>query len=160
MTKVCTVPARAQLELIHWSMFNLIIGNSDAHGKNFSFFIDDHGIKPTPFYDMLCVMMYDFDHGLAMAYGDEFNPNEVYAFQLREFAYDVGINYKLVAKILTDQCVKILNLMEEGILEPALLTKLTKDEVVFMTKLEEHIKDRAMKFKEVAEAMPVVSFKS
>jgi len=29
------------------------------------------------FYDMLCVMMYDFDHNLAMAYGDEFNPNRL-----------------------------------------------------------------------------------
>lgn len=155
MTKVCTVPGRAQLELINWAMFNLIIGNLDAHGKNFSFFIDNHGIKPTPFYDILCVMMYDFDHGLAMAYGDEFNPNDVYAYQLREFADDVGINYKLIVKTLTNQCVMILSLIEEGILDPA---GLTKDEVVFIAKLEAHIKDRAMKFKDIAQEMPLVSF--
>jgi len=88
-TKLCSVPAVAQLELLHWAMFNLLIGNADAHGKNFSFFIDKRGIKPTPFYDLLSVMMYDFDHNLAMAYGDEFNPNEVYAYQLREFSEDV-----------------------------------------------------------------------
>jgi len=35
---------------------------------------------------------------------------------------------------------------------------LTKDEAVFMIKLEEHIKERAMKFKEVAEEMLLVSF--
>lgn len=155
MTKVCSVPGRAQLELINWAMFNLIIGNSDAHGKNFSFFIDKHGIKPTPFYDMLCVMIYDFDHGLAMAYGDEFNPNDVYAFELREFAEYVGINYKLVSKVLTNQSEKILSLGKEEILD---LTLLAKDEVVFTTKLEEHIKERAIKFKEVAQEMALISF--
>lgn len=155
MSKVCAVPGRAQLELINWAMFNLVIGNSDAHGKNLSFFIDKNGIKPTPFYDMLCVMMYDFDHRLAMAYGDEFNPNEVYAFELRAFAEDVGVNYKLVVKILTAQCVNILSVLEKRMLDT---TALTKDEVTFMIKLEAHIKERAMRFKEVAEEMPFVSF--
>jgi serine/threonine-protein kinase HipA len=155
MTKVCNVPAKAQLELIHWAMFNLIIGNSDAHGKNFSFFIDHHGISPTPFYDMLCVMMYDFDHGLAMAYGDEFNPNSVQAFELRAFAEDVGVNYKLVAKVLDNLCENILTTMEEGIIESK---SLTEDENVFVAKLEEHIKQRAVRFKEVAREMPLVSF--
>jgi hypothetical protein len=52
-------------------------------------------MRPTPFYDMLCVMMYDFDHHLAMAYGDEFNTNEVFAYQLREFAEDIEIKCEL-----------------------------------------------------------------
>jgi len=42
-TKLCTVPAIARLELLNWAMFNLVIGNSDAHGKNFSFFVDRQG---------------------------------------------------------------------------------------------------------------------
>ena len=155
MTKVCNVPAKAQLSLIHWAMFNLIIGNSDAHGKNYSFFIDHYGISPTPFYDMLCVMMYDFDHGLAMAYGDEFNPNAISAFELRSFAEDVGVNYKLVAKVLGNLCENILDAIEEKIMDDELLTD---DETVFVSKLEKHIKQRVMKFKEVALEMPLVSF--
>ena len=155
MTKVCNVPAKAQLELIHWAMFNLIIGNSDAHGKNFSFFIDRHGISTTPFYDMLCVMMYDFDHGLAMAYGDAFNPNNIQSFELRTFAEDVGVNYKLVSKVLGNLCEKILAVMEEGIVDKKLLTD---DEMVFVTKLEKFIRQRAVRFKEVAVEMPLVSF--
>lgn len=155
MTKVCSVPGRAQLELINWAMFNLIIGNSDAHGKNFSFFIDKHGINPTPFYDMLCVMMYDFDNGLAMAYGDEFNPNEVYAYQLREFAEDISVNYKLVSKVLTAQCIKILTIIDKGFLD---MLQLTSSEVEFVAKLEAHTKERAIKFQEVAEEMALVSF--
>jgi len=83
----CEVPAKTKLELLNWAIFNLLIGNSDAHGKNFSFFINKHGIKPTPFYDLLCILAHeDVEHDMAMAYGDEFNPNEIKAYQLREFA--------------------------------------------------------------------------
>ncbi|MEA2112105.1 MAG: HipA domain-containing protein [Campylobacterota bacterium] len=98
---ICEVPARAKLEVLNWSLFNLIIGNSDAHGKNFSFFVDKSGIRPTPFYDMLCILAHEnVEHDLAMAYGDEFSPNEVKAYQLREFADDIGVNYKLVSQTM------------------------------------------------------------
>jgi serine/threonine-protein kinase HipA len=145
----------AQLELLNWAMFNLIVGNSDAHGKNFSFFVNKKGINPTPFYDMLCVMMYNFDHNLAMAYGDEFNPNEVHAYQLREFAEEVGVNYKLVAKVLLKQSSDVFKKVEEGILEDGFLIE---EESMFLDKLLLFIKKRAMHFKEVALEMPLVSF--
>ena len=154
-TKFCTVPAVAQLELLNWAMFNLIIGNSDAHGKNFSFFVDKRGVRPTPFYDMLSVMMYDFDHSLAMAYGDEFNPNEVLAYQLREFAYDVGVNHKLVAKVLFKQSEMIIKSLAEPIVEPELLDE---EELKFSYKLSEQILKRAEHFKEIAKEIPFVSF--
>jgi len=155
MTKACSVPARTQLELIHWAMFNLIIGNSDAHGKNVSFFVNKQGISLAPFYDMLCVMMYDFDHELAMAYGDEFNPNSINAFELRSFAEDTGMNHKLVSKILMNLCENILNSLEEEIVDKALLGE---GEVVFVAKLKEFIRQRALRFKEVAKEIPLVSF--
>jgi serine/threonine-protein kinase HipA len=154
-SKRCSIPAVAQLELLHWAMFNLIIGNSDAHGKNFSFFVDKKGVKPTPFYDLLSVMMYDFDHNLAMAYGDEFNPNKIYAYQLREFAEDIGINHKLVAKVLLKQSSDILKKLEEEFLKRELLTE---EESTFLHKLSSFIAIRATHFKEVALEMPLISF--
>ncbi|CAA6806115.1 MAG: HipA protein [uncultured Sulfurovum sp.] len=146
-TKLCSVPAVAQLELLNWAMFNLIIGNSDAHGKNFSFFVDKKGIKPTPFYDLLSVMMYDFDHNLAMAYGDEFNPNEVYAYQLREFSEDVKVNHKLVTKILSKQCNMVIQVLAKEIVDTKLLSS---EEQTFIDDLRTFILDRAKKFKEIA----------
>jgi len=155
ITKLCSVPAIARLELLNWAMFNLIIGNSDAHGKNFSFFVDKRGIKPTPFYDILCVMMYDFDHNLAMAYGDEFNPDEVLAYQLREFADDVGMNHKLVAKVLQKQSDKIIKALAEPIVKHELLNE---EELKFSNKLSEFIFKRAEKFRDIAKEIPFVSF--
>ena len=100
-------------------------------------------------------MMYDFDHNLAMAYGDEFNPNEVYAYQLREFSEEIGVNYKLVAKVLLKQSSDILKKLEESVLESELLTE---DERVFLNELSLLIEKRARDFKEVALEMPFVSF--
>ena len=154
-SKRCAIPAVAQLELLHWAIFNLIIGNSDAHGKNFSFFVDKTGVKPTPFYDLLSVMRYDFDHSLAMAYGDEFNPNKIYAYQLREFAEDIGINHKLVAKVLLKQSSDILKKLEEEFLKREYLIE---EESTFLHKLSSFIVTRATHFKEVALEMPLISF--
>lgn len=155
IAKECRVPAIAQLDLLNWAMFNLIIGNSDAHGKNFSFFIDKKGIDPTPFYDMLCVMMYDYEHNLAMAYGDEFDPNRVFAYQLREFAEDVNIKYKLVSKILIKQCDRVIKVLEEDIIKREYLTK---NELSFVLKLSQLIRERAYRFREIALEMSYVSF--
>jgi len=155
MTKKCSVPAIAQLELLNWAMFNLVIGNSDAHGKNFSFFVNKEGIKPTPFYDLLCVMMYDFDHNLAMAYGNEFNPDEVFAYQLREFSEDVGIHYKLVAKVLHKQSEGIIKALEKNTIDKTILIE---EESKFINKLTRFILNRANKFKEIALEIPYVSF--
>lgn len=155
ITKKCAVPAVAQLELLHWAMFNLIIGNSDAHGKNFSFFVDKQGIKPTPFYDILCVMMYDFDHNLAMAYGDEFNPNKIFAYQLREFAEDININYKLISKVLLQVCDKIIKIFGKNIIEKEVLLEEEKN---FIDKLTKFILKRANKLKESGLEIAYVSF--
>ena len=155
ITKVCEVPAKAQLELLNWSMFNLIIGNSDAHGKNFSFFIKKNGISPTPFYDMLSILMYDFDHNLSMAFGDEFNSNEISAYQLKEFAHNINLNHKLVSKILLKQCKLIIKALEKDIIENRLLTE---EESKFISDLTSLIWERANRFKTVALEIPHVSF--
>ncbi len=43
-----TAPAPAKRELLQWALFQLLIGNYDAHGKNFSFYMEPSGIRPAP----------------------------------------------------------------------------------------------------------------
>jgi serine/threonine-protein kinase HipA len=41
--------AAARLTMLRWTLFQFLIGNSDAHGKNFSFFVLPGGLlEPTP----------------------------------------------------------------------------------------------------------------
>lgn len=54
----CSVPVSARLRLYNWFVFNLLIGNNDAHLKNLSFMADAAGIALAPHYDMLSTVVY------------------------------------------------------------------------------------------------------
>lgn len=55
----CRSPAVARTSLFRWLVFNILVGNSDAHLKNLSFTISHEGIQLAPFYDLLSVAAYD-----------------------------------------------------------------------------------------------------
>jgi serine/threonine-protein kinase HipA len=91
--------AVARLTLLRWALFQFLIGNSDAHGKNFSFYVRREGLEPAPWYDLVSVVQYPgIDHELAMAFGDAFSLDEVGAFQLADFAERCGINRTLLKR--------------------------------------------------------------
>ncbi len=92
--------AAARLAMLRWALFQFLIGNSDAHGKNFSFFVRPGGLlEPAPWYDLVSVLQYEgFDRELAMAYGDVFVHDEVSAFALADFATRCGIDRKLMRR--------------------------------------------------------------
>ena len=153
---ICEVPAKAKLEMLNWSVFNLIIGNSDAHGKNFSFFVDENGIRPTPFYDMLCIIAHDnVEHDLAMAYGDEFNPDEVKAYQLRAFADVIGLNFKLVSQSVDKIASLIIEALDNDIVGSG---EFLNEETIFVDKLRVLILQRADIFKSRASEMSSISY--
>lgn len=42
-----------------WLIFNVLVGNNDAHLKNLSFLVDNRGIELAPHYDLLCTAVYE-----------------------------------------------------------------------------------------------------
>ena len=53
-------PALEKTSFIEYFLFNLMVGNNDAHGKNYSIFHHDDGsIALTPIYDVLCTTIYE-----------------------------------------------------------------------------------------------------
>jgi len=79
--------AVARMTLLRWALFQFLVGNCDAHGKNFSFYVHREGLEPAPWYDLVSVVQYPgIDHELAMAWGDAFSLEDVRAFQLADFA--------------------------------------------------------------------------
>ena len=91
--------AVARLTLLRWALFQFLIGNSDAHGKNFSFFVRREGLDPAPWYDLVSVLQYaGIDHELAMAWGDAFSLKEVGEFQIADFAQRCGVDRNLLKR--------------------------------------------------------------
>lgn len=59
MANACRSPAVARSRLFGWLVFNVLVGNSDAHLKNLSFLVSHEGVQLAPFYDLLSVATYD-----------------------------------------------------------------------------------------------------
>lgn len=55
----CRSAASARTRLYAWLVFNVLVGNNDAHLKNLSFLVDDRGIELAPHYDLLCTVVYE-----------------------------------------------------------------------------------------------------
>jgi serine/threonine protein kinase HipA of HipAB toxin-antitoxin module len=92
--------AVARLTMLRWALFQFLIGNTDAHGKNFSFFVRRQGLEPAPWYDLVSVLQYPgIHHEIAMAYGDAFSLDEVGAFQLADFAKRCKVDRRLLKRV-------------------------------------------------------------
>lgn len=99
LAKYTVQKAVTRLGLVRWALFNYLIGNCDAHGKNLSFFCRHDGLWLAPFYDLVSVVQYDgIDHELAMAYGDEFLLREIAPFQWADFAHLTGTPRPVLAR--------------------------------------------------------------
>jgi len=125
---LCEVPATAKLQLLDWAVYTLIIGNADAHGKNISFFVNKSGITVAPYYDILSIIMHEgVDHELAMAYGDEFDADNVLGYPLREFAEETGLNPKLVSTRIKTVCKYVKKALDNHTIDMTLFTNKEKD---------------------------------
>ncbi len=112
----CTNPALTKQQLLDWVLFNLLIFNFDAHGKNVSFFIGSKGISLAPFYDLVNIKMYpEFEHEMAMALGDEFDGNAINAYQLADFANDCQLARPMLAKRLKYLIKKLIFSLDKEI---------------------------------------------
>ena len=104
----CRSPALARKYVLDWVLFNLIISNWDAHGKNISFFVGKNGIEPAPCYDLVNIAVYpEYQQELAMALGDDFD-TRVSAFQLADFAASCDLSRSLVQATLTAMCKQVV----------------------------------------------------
>ena len=59
LANACRSPAVARSRLFGWLVFNMLVGNGDAHLKNLSFLVSHEGVQLAPFYDLLSVAAYD-----------------------------------------------------------------------------------------------------
>jgi serine/threonine-protein kinase HipA len=98
------------LSLLNWVIFNYMIGNSDAHGKNISLLLLPEGPTLAPFYDLLSTRIYShygLAEGLAMKIGGENDPGAIQERHWAQFAEEVGIKPRLVLTRVAELAKKI-----------------------------------------------------
>lgn len=98
------------LALLDWVLFNYLIGNSDAHGKNVSLLLLPEGPRLAPFYDLLSTRIYahfGVAEGMAMRIGGENNPRAIRREHWEKMADEVGIKAGLVTNRLLAMAKKL-----------------------------------------------------
>jgi serine/threonine-protein kinase HipA len=101
---------RDVLSLLDWVVFNYLIGNSDAHGKNISLLLLPEGPVLAPFYDQPSTRIYahyGLSQGLAMKIGGESDPAAVRKEHWERFAAEVGIKPRLVLSRVGDLAKRV-----------------------------------------------------
>lgn len=91
------------LKLLDYVVFNALIGNHDAHGKNFSLLYTPAGAVLTPLYDALCTAVYPtLTEKMAMRIGGKYKFSEVMARHWEQFALDAALSPAQVKKRILD----------------------------------------------------------
>lgn len=89
-------PPRAALDIrdfIRALVVNFVLGNSDAHGKNFALLYDwDAGVRLAPLYDLVSTAIYpELTAQMAMAVGEIDDPDQVDLAAWTRLADEAGL---------------------------------------------------------------------
>lgn len=94
-------PGASILKFLDALLFNLLIGNADAHSKNYSLLLEGRGApRLAPLYDLLSTRVYGrrFGRKMGMKYGGEYRPDRIRGRHLDRLGDDLGIAARRVRK--------------------------------------------------------------
>lgn len=117
--KLCRTPAQVRVNLFRWAVFNVLIGNHDAHMKNVSFLTGPGGVTLAPFYDLVSTVVYatpEYDRRgphwpeveLTMQLGRARHFSDVTREDVLEFGTQLGLKESVAAHLLS-LSVSLLN---------------------------------------------------
>ena len=142
----CKNPIKTKLSILQWAFFNLIIQNSDAHGKNISFFANKSGYELTPYYDLVSIAMYpEFEQELSMAFGDDFSI-DIGVYSIEHMCKVCNINERLAKKELKNLASSLIKVINDSNFDDIAVNK---KEQVFVKKLLQYINKRAVSYKDI-----------
>jgi serine/threonine-protein kinase HipA len=108
-------PASDLLTFLDALLFNLAIGNADAHSKNYSLLLEGPGAPVmAPLYDLLSTRAYGRRLGrkMGMRYGGEYRPERIRGRHLDRLGEDLGIAGRRVRVQALEMAEKVGGLRE------------------------------------------------
>lgn len=96
-----TVPAVARREFLAQTLFNLLVGNTDNHGKNTSLLYQGRTVRLAPLYDVVPVFMdRRVTHELSFRHGDARFAEDFDVDALHGLLFDLGFGKPPVARTI------------------------------------------------------------
>jgi serine/threonine-protein kinase HipA len=94
-------PALDNIMFIHIIIFNYLIGNADAHAKNYSFLYQEGKPLLAPAYDLLSTAVYpQLSQKMAMKIGGKYNPEDVFLKHWYQLVPDTQLAGNMMEKDL------------------------------------------------------------
>lgn len=119
----CRSTAQCRIRLFSWLVFNVLVGNTDAHLKNLSFMVNHEGIELSPLYDLLSTAVYEtkaFDGNtwptktrMAWPLPDAVYINDINREVLLNASDQLGLNKATANRLLNHQLKRIVVLAHE-----------------------------------------------
>jgi serine/threonine-protein kinase HipA len=101
---------------LDFAIFNAMVGNHDAHGKNFSLLYTPQGIVLAPFYDVMATAVYpNLTDKMAMKIGSKYRFTEVQLRHWERFATAAGLSPAQVKKRILNIAKRLPGLAEKTI---------------------------------------------
>jgi len=98
-------PAIEVLRLLDAVLFNLVVGNADAHGKNFSLLYQADAIALAPLYDLLCTAAYpELSPKPAMKIAGVSTLKDLTARSWQKFSGDIEISQPYLRRRIKEIC--------------------------------------------------------
>jgi serine/threonine-protein kinase HipA len=108
--KYSVQPLPDRIAFLNTVIFNYLIGNADAHGKNFSLLYDDGKPNLAPAYDLLSTAVYpELTTKMAMKIGGKYEPHEVHLRHWHRLVPDTAVARNAIEKNLADMAAKTLD---------------------------------------------------
>lgn len=99
-------------------VFNYLIGNNDAHGKNFSLLYSHKNIRLAPLYDLVCTLLYpEITSKMAMKLGGAVDSTLLKKKNIVQMAADINVPLSKLTerfKIMSDKIKHTLYGMEDA----------------------------------------------
>jgi serine/threonine-protein kinase HipA len=95
-------------------IFNYLIGNHDAHGKNFSLLIhEDGGMSFARLYDLVSTVAYpELSKKMAMKIGGEYESENITPRNFEKFADEAGLAKPIVRERVPELAAEVIKGLE------------------------------------------------
>lgn len=92
-------PLRDLETVARWALFNVLVGNNDAHAKNLSLLYSPEGLRLAPIYDVVSTEAYpQIDRHFALDLGGQKTAEGLHPVALDKFARSLGMRGPAVAR--------------------------------------------------------------
>jgi serine/threonine-protein kinase HipA len=119
LREVSSAPVIDLARLLDAVIFNYLVGNNDAHGKNFSLLYPGAGtrdlqVRLAPLYDIVSTTYYpELSREMAMKIGDEYSSERITPKNFEKLAEEAGLAKPLVRRRVPELADAILSTLPE-----------------------------------------------